>query len=282
MLPNIKKLPGLKRKKNNNDEEKHKEDEYKSNEQLIKEKEFTDNKKYDRKIIIDNNINQNLDNDINDINNGTRNYNRYTKKSISEGDIPEFLLRPENDHYLQNYMRMRQRNLTDGAIIINLEIDDIANNRVDLYDNKGINLILPSFNENAARNIDYFIENINRDKFVKIPKQTVLKMQRIEKLEEEKKKLKNIVKDKEQKINLEKINSNVDIHRITEDEMFENFDKKLTEMINKTANKISLLFLFIQGLLAGKLIANFNYLNLREIYNSKLENDFEIVLNYLL
>lgn len=263
MLPNKRKLPTLKRKRNNLDEEKHKEDEYKSNEQFLKE-ENQQNPVYDNRIIIENNEDNNnkeIDDNNKNLNlernnrNSNFNINNFAENKnaprASEGfEIPEFLLRPENDHYFQSYMRMRQRNITDGAIVINLESDDIANNRVDLYDNKGINVDLPKMNENLARNVDYFIENLNRDKFLKIPKQTVMKMQRIEKIEGEKKKLKAIVQ-KDEKI-IPKLDTNVDIHRITEDEMFEVFDKKLTEVINKTANKISLLFLIFQGLLAGK------------------------------
>jgi len=261
MLPNKRKLPVLKRKRNNQDEEKYKEDEYKSNEQFIKE-ENNKNPVYDNRIIIENNENENikdLDNSNNNLNlernnrNSNFNLNAENRNApiASDGfEIPEFLLRPENDHYFQSYMRMRLRNITDGAIVINLESDDIANNRVDLYDNKGINVSLPALNENLARNVDYLIENINRDKFIKIPKQTVMKMQRMEKIEVEKRKYKAIV-GKDEKI-IPKLDTNVDIHRITEDEMFEAFDRNLTEVINKTANKISLLFLVIQGLLAGK------------------------------
>lgn len=273
MLPNKRKLPVLKRKKTNLDEEKYKEDEYKSNEHFIKE-ESNQTQVFDNRIIIENNENElkeNYNKNLNlERNNRSSNFNinnfrdnldnRNNMPSASEGlEIPEFLLRPENDHYFQSYMRMRQRNITDGAIILNLESDDIANNRVDLYDNKGINVSMPAMNENLARNVDYFIENINRDKFMKIPKQTVMKMQRIEKIEGEKKKLK-VIAHKDEKVD-QKLDTNVDIHRITEDEMFEVFDKKLTEMINKTANKISLLFLIIQGLLAGEFYKFFLLIN---------------------
>lgn len=246
MIPNKRKLPVLKRKKHNEeDDDKQKEDEYKSNENFIKQNFHNDNKiifESPNNLENENNINNDLErNKNNQINNIHR---------PSEGfEIPEFLLRPENDHYFQSYMRMRQRNITDGAIIINLENDDISNNRIDLYDNKGINVTIPVLNENLANNVEYFLENTNRDKFFKIPKQTVLKMQKIEKIEENKKKFKELAKKEDL---TSKIDKNFDIHRITEDEMFENFDKKLTEVINKTANKISLLFLFIQGLLAGK------------------------------
>jgi len=270
MIPTRNKLPGLRKKKRVNDEEKQKEDEYKSNEQLIKENN-PENLNYDNKIFIENNENNNNNQFYNNNNNNNLNIelvnnrssnlmnnfqnNRNIPRASDGAEVPEFLLRPENDHYFQSYMRMRQRNITDGAIMINLESDDVATHRVDLYDNKGINVTLPAINENLARNVDYFIENINRDKFVKIPKQTVFKMQRVEKLENEKKKLRAIA-SKDEKI-IPKLETNVDIHRHTEDEMFENFEKKLTEVMNKTANKISLLFIIIQGLLAGIIKYNF-------------------------
>jgi len=252
MIPNKRKLPVLKRKKNNLDDEKHFEDEYKSNEQFLKEENQQNSVFDNRRIIIENDEND-INNNNNEIDEKNKNLNleRNNRNSnfrenaenrniqrASEGfEIPEFLLRPENDHYFQSYMRMRQRNITDGAIIINLENDDLSNNRVDLYDNKGINVTLPALNENLARNVEYFIENINRDKFMKIPKQTVMKMQRIEQIESEKKKKLKTIVHKDEKI-IPRLETNFDIHRITEDEMFETFDKKLTEVINKTANNL--------------------------------------------
>lgn len=272
MLPVKRKLPVLRRKKNDDGEEKEKEkeDEHKSKEGTYNREGINDaneNAIYrENKIIYENNNENNINSIFNPDNRKfSSNLNNNALPRVSENvEIPEFLLRPENDHYFQSYMRMRQRNITDGAIIINLENDDIANNRVDLYDSKAINVSSPSLNENSASNIDYFIENMNRDKFVKIPKQTVMKMIRLEKSEKDKQKLKEIVTSKKEEKIIPQLDANVDFHRITEDEMFEIFDRKLTEVINKTANRISLLFFFIQGLLAGEHNLNLKF-NLNEI-----------------
>jgi hypothetical protein len=241
----------LKRKKKSAlEQEEKKEDEHKSNNDNLGIE--NDNYQMENNDIPESNQvyyqNNNMynSNEIQNFNNNQYNSDGYGN------DVPEFLLRPENDHYFQSYIRLRQRNITDGAILLNLEQDDIANNRVDLYDNKSINLIKPILSDKNPLNEDYFIESTNRDKFIKIPKQQVMKLQRLEKIEEGKRKIQNIINKED--IKKPVIDINADFLKITEEENFEKFDKKLTDVINKTANKISLLFLFIQGLLAGKRI----------------------------
>jgi hypothetical protein len=237
----------LKRKKKSKlEQEEKKEDEHKSNNEF----QGIDNENYQMEH------NNNEIPESNQVYNQNQNINNSNHlqnfQNNSDGfgyDIPEFLLRPENDHYFQSYMRLRQRNITDGAIVLNIEQDDIANNRVDLYDNKSINIIKPILSDKNPLNEDYFIESTNRDKFIKIPKHTIMKLQRLEKIEEGKKKIQNIINKED--IKKPVIDINADFLKITEEENFEKFDKKLTDVINKTANKISLLFLFIQGLLAG-------------------------------
>jgi hypothetical protein len=180
---------------------------------------------------------------LNKINIKKREDDIYTKEQTNlQFEIPEFLRSANNDQFLQMFMRMRQRHFTDGAVNINIQKDDIADQNLELYDNKGINIELPILNENLASNVEYYIESVNRDKFYKLPKRTALKLD----LDTEKEKQKEKVKEK--KIQRDKN----EMKRLTEDEIFYLFDIQLTDRINKTASKISLLFLFTEGLLAGK------------------------------
>jgi hypothetical protein len=204
--------------------------------------------------------------------------------SNSPMGIPDFLLRSENEQYLQLFIRMRQRHLADGAVSINVEQDDIADQNLELYDNKGINIEPPIINENLANHVEYFVESANRDQFFKIPKALVEKETEREKSKQEEK-LKKISKkgitDTEEG-DIKKQEKLADLGRTTQDQMFLEFDLKLTEIINQTSNKVSLIFLFAQGLLAGISLVNilllFQYMNfnsfimiysfnVREIFN---------------
>ena len=73
-------------------------------------------------------------------------------------EIPEFLKKADNEQYLQMFINMRQRHIADGAVSINVETDDIADQNFELYDNKGINIEPPIMNENLADNVEYFVE----------------------------------------------------------------------------------------------------------------------------
>lgn len=202
--------------------------------------------------------------------------------------IPEFLLRSENEQYLQLFIRMRQRHLADGAVSINVEQDDIADQNLELYDNKGINIEPPIINENLASHVDYFIESVNRDQYFKIPKALGEKQSEREKSmkEEKMKKMSSkkgaMIETQETEADGKKQEKFTDLRRTTQDQMFLEFDMKLTEIINQTSNKVSLIFLFAQGLLAGISLVNilllFQYMdfksfimiysfNVREIFN---------------
>ena len=185
---------------------------------------------------------------------------------------------------------MRQRHYADGAVSLNLDSDDIADQNLDLYDNKGINIEAPIINENLADNVGYYIEGVNRDQFFKISK-IVMDM---ENMNTNKNKInnmnlnKNKIMKEENKMKIYDKNigpdgkKQFDIGRATEDQIFSEFDLKLTQIINKTSNKVSLIFLFAQGLLAGVSLVNILLLlqytnftaflniysfNVREIFN---------------
>jgi hypothetical protein len=183
-----------------------------------------------------NNINNNLDNNQN-------NHNELQPEHPGpRSHLPEFLRAIDNDQLLQTYQRMRDRNLLDGAVQLNVEPDDIANDNIELYDNKGINLDLPLLNEHLAREKEYYIQSISKDRYYKIPKEG------IEKLEKRGKIQKKVEVKKEEG----RVTKALDVQRETEDEIFNNFDKQLKQVINDLSNKITLLFLVVGGFLAGR------------------------------
>jgi hypothetical protein len=209
--------------------------------------------------------------------------NANNKENNQNFELPEFLKKAENEQYLLMFMRMRQRHQADGAVSLNLESEDISDQNVDLYDNKGINLDMPILNENLANNVEHFIESIARDQFIKIPKKVSDELENQILLNKEKTKETKILSHRKQEVLLKtKTIKTAGLVKATEDELFAEFDLKLTEIINNTSNKVSLLFLFTQGLLAGVSLINilllFQYTdfasflkiysnNVREIFN---------------
>ena len=112
--------------------------------------------------------------------------------NISE--IPEFLRKTDNEQHIEAYIRMRQRHIADGAVFLNLEADDIADQNIELYENKGINIEPPHINENLAQTKEYFVESSNRNQFRKISGFTKIADSQKTKDEAEKKKVANFQK----------------------------------------------------------------------------------------
>lgn len=175
-------------------------------------------------------------------------------KNLNSFSMPEFLKSAENEQYIQTYIRMRQRHSADGAISLNLEEDDMADQNVELYEDKGINLDVPQLNDKLADNVDYYVESVSRDKFFKVSKSALEGMRKREqaKVEGERQ---PVSRPKAGKFTKEM--TPVEIVKATEEETFREFDDKLTQIIIKTINKISLIFLFTQGILAGTLSLTF-------------------------
>ena len=205
--------------------------------------------------------------------------------------------------------RMRRRHYADGAVNINVEQDDLSNDNYSLYDDKYINFEKPKINENITKdNTEHYIESIHHDQFFKItqpeqPKtitdtalqgpstlipqsqmqsqsQTVAHPQTssavVAPVSKKKKK-----KTKKQKQPL----TTYELSKITENKIFEKFDEELNEVINKTTSKVSLLFLFTQGLLAGMGLLHFlllcfcdkdNYEEFKKIYPKMSYWSFQI------
>ncbi len=169
--------------------------------------------------------------------------------NIDQEYLPEVLKRSDNPQVKINYHRMRIRNYTDGAVSINLQIDDIANENLELYDHKGINIEPVYFSDKIVDHHEAYVESLHLQKYFKTkhgkkpPEQSEKKKEPVktEKVEVTAVKRKQVIKEQT---------------RRTEDEIFEKFDHGLQEVMANVSNKIAIFFLFSQGLLAGICLTN--------------------------
>ena len=177
----------------------------------------------------------------------------------------------QNFESIQLQRRLRMRHMADGAVNLNIENDDLANDNYGLYDDKTINLEKPKINENISKeNTEYYIESIHHDQFFKITqteksekkkkkaletKSAVGELEGTKKAKKKKKKKKAEEEEEEEEIKKKPLTT-YELQQITEKKIFDKFDDELTTVINKTISKVSLLFLFTQGLLAGMALLN--------------------------
>jgi hypothetical protein len=185
-----------------------------------------------------------------------------------ENNSPNFIFDELDRRNLRN--KMHHRHKADGAVNINVEEDDLKNDNYDLYENREINFEKPKINENIPKeNTEYYIESLHHDEFLKI-------IQASSKEEEEKKEKgkipilkpslkeesyqqKNIVDEEPEMTNLKSAKqlkrrkplTNIELRELTEKKLFQKFDDELTQVITKTMSKVTLIFLFAQGILAG-------------------------------
>ena len=173
--------------------------------------------------------------------------------------------------------RMRYRHRMDGAVNLQIEDDDLQNDRYELYENQDINFEKPKINENISKeNTDYYIESIHHNRYIKIEKQKE-KTEEIKPPEgapgqisqiEEPKPQKEILKAKKHKKPL----TAYEIGKITEKKMFEKFENELSEVIDKTISKVTIIFLFTSALLSGMGLLNMVYLTTYEDFESFRDN----------
>ena len=176
----------------------------------------------------------------------------------------------QNFESIQLQRRLRMRHMADGAVNLNIENDDLANDNYGLYDDKTINLEKPKINENISKeNTEYYIESIHHDQFFKITQTEKSEEEKKKALEsksavgelegtkksKKKKKKKKTEEEEEEEIQKKPLTS-YELQQITEKKIFDKFDDELSTVISKTISKVSLLFLFTQGLLAGMAILN--------------------------
>ena len=191
-----------------------------------------------------NNTDNNIQNeDPNIINNQSQSANNINKM-IQQGD--------ESD-YIKKLGKFRKRHREDYSISLNPDREDIVNEEAKLYDNRDINLDAPKINEDISlANTEFYIESIHHDQYYKINK-----------ISKEEKKTDEILGEpkiggikKRKKVAQKKLSA-LEKAKAIEDNMYKKVDKELTDVITKTLSKVTLIFLFAQGLLAGMGLLHF-------------------------
>ena len=148
--------------------------------------------------------------------------------------------------YIKKYRRIRDRHQEDFAISLSPNQEDIISEDVRLYDNKDIHLETQKMKENMGfENTEYYIESIHHDQYYKINQ-----------IRKEEKKPEEILG--ETKVGLKKRRRSVhkkftalEQAQALENKLYNKFDKELTDVITRTLSKVTIIFLFAQGLLAG-------------------------------
>ena len=150
--------------------------------------------------------------------------------------------------YIKKYCRIRERHQEDFAISLSPNQEDIISEDIRLYENKDINIEAPKIKENIGlENTEFYIESIHHDQYYKINQ-----------IRKEEKKQEEILGDMVNKVNLKKRRKSIhkkftalEQAQALENKLYHKFDKELTDVITRTLSKVTIIFLFAQGLLAG-------------------------------
>jgi len=219
-------------------------------------------------------------NNINEVHNEDEldNINDVDKFDTNHELIDDHVNYENIDHnFLQTKRKIRQRSMADGAVKLNVDLEDMVTDNIDVYDGQDMNFEF-IFGEDAGDNYQIYVESLKSQKYLVVPQQLakpkighakiseyekeklrpkvtkdknilfVLEdsdYPKVEKLKPEKKEKKEepkLVKEKkiEKKFNKE-----------TEKSVFNKFDADLTFQIGAIATRISKYFLVIEGVLAG-------------------------------
>ena len=151
--------------------------------------------------------------------------------------------------YIRKKNKIRERHIEDYAISLVPNREDLVSEDIKLYDNKDINLEAPKIKENIdLENTEFYIESIHHDQYYKINQ-----------IKKEEKKKEEILGGgetskkggiKKRKKTQKKLTAYEQAMAL-ENKLYIKFDKELTDVITKTLSKVTLIFLFAQGLLAG-------------------------------
>ena len=159
----------------------------------------------------------------------------------------EDLLNTNSDlDFIRKYRRMRNRHQEDFAINLVPNKEDIISEDARLYDNKNINLEVPRIKENIGlESTEFYIESIHHDQYYKI--------NQIKKEEKKKEEILGEAKPdlKKRRKSVHKKFTHLEQAQALENKLYHKFDKELTDVITKTLSKVTIIFLFTQGLLAG-------------------------------
>ena len=195
---------------------------------------------------------------VNNSNINTRNINSINNNNIP---IPNNLFQkkrknPEEDlpinkntdpDFIRKYRKLRNRHQEDFAISLVPNSEDIISEDTHLYENKEINLESQKIKEIIGlENTEFYIESIHHDQYYKINQIKKEEKQKEEILGDQSK-----ISPKKRRKSTHKIFTALEQAQLLENKLYNKFDKELTDVITKTLSKVTIIFLFAQGLLAG-------------------------------
>ena len=185
-------------------------------------------------------------NTINNNNNIPFPNNLYEKKRKNpEEDLP--INRNADPDFIRKYRKLRNRHQEDFAISLVPNSEDIISEDTHLYENKEINLEAQKIKEIIGlENTEFYIESIHHDQYYKINQIKKEEKQKEEILGDQSK-----INPKKRRKSTHKIFTALEQAQALENKLYNKFDKELTDVITKTLSKVTIIFLFAQGLLAG-------------------------------
>ena len=167
------------------------------------------------------------------------------KRKNPEEDFP--INKNSDPDFIRKYRKIRNRHQQDFAISLVPNTEDIISEDARLYDNKDINLEVPKIKENIdLDNTEFYIESIHHDQYYKINQ-----IKKEEKNKEEILGEGGKVVSKKRRKTQHKLFTALEQAQALENKLYNKFDRELTDVITKTLAKVTIIFLFAQGLLAG-------------------------------
>ena len=185
------------------------------------------------------------------------------KRGISESEL---LNSNQDPDFIRKYRRMRNRHQEDFAISLAPNKEDIISEDTHLYDNKNMNLDTQRMKENIGlENTEFYIESIHHDQYYKINQ-----------IKKEEKKVEEIIGEakpelKKRRKSVHKKITALEQAQALENKLYNKFDKELTDVITQTLSKVTIIFLFTQGLLAGMGLLHIIFFLSFEDYDEFLE-----------
>ena len=169
------------------------------------------------------------------------------KRKNPEEDLP--INKNTDPDFIRKYRKLRNRHQEDFAITLVPNNEDIISEDTHLYENKEINLETQKMKDIIGlENTEFYIESIHHDQYYKI--------NQIKKEENTKEEIlglgdQNKVSIKKRRKSTHKLFTALEQAQALENKLYHKFDKELTDVITKTLSKVTIIFLFAQGLLAG-------------------------------
>jgi hypothetical protein len=166
------------------------------------------------------------------------------KRKNPEEDLP--INKNTDPDFIRKYRKLRNRHQEDFAITLVPNSEDIISEDTHLYENKEINLETQKMKDIIGlENTEFYIESIHHDQYYKI--------NQIKKEEKKKDVILGEAKPdlKKRRRSVQKKFTALEQAQALENKLYHKFDKELTDVITKTLSKVTIIFLFAQGLLAG-------------------------------